>query len=476
MTENQTKKRIAILGAGPSGLFMLKALLENPLPNTTIDIFEKKHDVGPGMPYSIEGANVEHVTNVSDNEIPKIVTSIQEWSKTLDPNTLMKFGIDPNHFNPYRVLPRLFFGAYLKAQFQLLLQKAKELSIEVNVHAGAQVLDVIDHPNHDKTAVEVAEIGTLNYDQVIICIGHYWPKTKEGKIPGYFDSPYPPTKLRTTMDHPVAIRGSSLTAIDAVRTLARHHGVYETKDGKVTYKANDNAKNFRMVMHSRNGLLPAVRFHLEDSHLDNDSLLSDKQLAEHMSINNGFLSLDFIFENDFKEIIKGKHDEFYQQIKDFSLEEFVSYIMNFREKIDPFHLLRAEYIEAEKSIKRKQSIFWKEMLGVLSFALNYPAKYLSAEDMLRLREVLSPLISVVIAYVPQSSCEELLALHDIGILSMVAVGSDAEVQPFDDGGIKYNYTDDDGKKVEKNYQTFIDCIGQPHLSAAQFPFQSLVNT
>ena len=474
MTSDQTKKRIAILGAGPSGLFMFKALLDSGLDNIEIHIFERKQQVGAGMPYSTEGANDEHVTNVSDNEIPLIVTSIQDWAKTLDQHTLDRFRIDPVNFNPYRVLPRLLFGQYLSDQFQLLLKKAKTENIEVHLRTHYEVLDIIDQPNAAEVTVKVSDLGNLTFDHVIICTGHQWPKPHEGKIPGYFDSPYPPTKLQATLNHPIAVRGSSLTAIDAIRTLARYHGKYEKKDGKLIFTTNENADQFRIVMHSRNGLLPAVRFHLEDSHLENDSLLTDLQLAQHMASNNGFLSLDYIFENDFKEIIKGKDDKFYDKIKDFNLEGFVSYIMTFRENVDAFDLLRAEYIEAEKSIKRRQSIFWKEMLGVLSFALNYPAKYLSAEDMLRLKEVLSPLISIVIAYVPQSSCEELLALHDSGVLSIVTVGSESEVEPITTGGIIYQYNDDSGNKVEKFYKTFVDCIGQPHLSPSQFPFQSLI--
>ena len=66
--------------------------------------------------------------------------------------------------------------------------------------------------------------------------------------------------------------------------------------------------------------------------------------------------------------------------------------------------------------------------------MNYPAKYFSAEDMLRLKEVLMPLISLVIAFVPQVSAEELLALNAAGVLELIAVSSDSVVIPSDKGG------------------------------------------
>jgi epoxyqueuosine reductase QueG len=52
-------------------------------------------------------------------------------------------------------------------------------------------------------------------------------------------------------------------------------------------------------------------------------------------------------------------------------------MMSLRENLDAFTLFKAEYAEAEKSIRLEQSVHWKEMLAVLSFAMNYPAKHFS---------------------------------------------------------------------------------------------------
>jgi hypothetical protein len=132
-------------------------------------------------------------------------------------------------------------------------------------------------------------------------------------------------------------------------------------------------------------------------------------------------------------------------------------------------LFKAEYLEAEKSIKRHESVYWKEMLGVLSFAMNYPAKYFSAEDMIRLQKTLMPLISVVIAYVPQSSVLEMLALYEAGVLDIVTVDDKSEVSPKDGGGAIYHYGD--GQAV--HFRTYIDATGQPHLDLEDVPFESL---
>ncbi|MCJ8211575.1 FAD/NAD(P)-binding protein [Mucilaginibacter sp. RS28] len=468
---------IAILGGGPSALFMYKRLVECGHSGLEIHIYEKGDRLGPGMPYSHLGANDEHITNVSGNEIPDLVTPVAEWINTVPKDTLRKYRIDANTFNAYKTLPRLLFGQYLADQFKLLQQQAKKNGIETQVFYNSAVSDIMDDPDLQQVIVTVGDEHTQkSYDRVIVCTGHYWPKTYEDKISGYFDSPYPPAKLKFSADYAIAIRGSSLTAIDAIRTLARQNGSFKKgRNGILKYKLKSESNGFRIVMHSRNGLLPALRFHLDDSHLGKNTVLSAEEVASIRQANDGFLPLDYVFEKNFKEGVRKNDPEFYERIRDLSMEQFVNMVMELRERLDAFKLLAAEFSEAEKSIKRRESIYWKEMLGVLSFAMNYPAKYFSAEDMLRMQRVLMPLIAVVIAYVPQSSAAEMLAMHQAGCLDIVAVGTDSKVEPVGEGGIIFHYTDEDNVQHSNTYRVFVDCIGQPHLSYEELPYPGLFN-
>ncbi|RYY59830.1 MAG: hypothetical protein EOO05_12040, partial [Chitinophagaceae bacterium] len=72
-------RRIALIGGGPAALFFYNTLLNSGRTDYTVDIFERKTVLGIGMPYSNEGAGMEHITNVSGNEIPKLVTGTKEW-------------------------------------------------------------------------------------------------------------------------------------------------------------------------------------------------------------------------------------------------------------------------------------------------------------------------------------------------------------------------------------------------------------
>ncbi|WP_121810335.1 FAD/NAD(P)-binding protein [Mucilaginibacter kameinonensis] len=456
-------QQVAILGGGPSALFIVKRFVARAIPELSITIFEKDDRLGYGMPYGQNGAADEHVTNVSGNEIPELMSDLADWIKKVPKDTLDKYHIDPDNFNDYKVLPRLLFGQYLNEQFNLLLKQARENGIETTVYYKSKVVDVIDEPIKKNVKVLLEDKRKFDFDRVIICTGHLWPVRNEGNVRGWFDSPYPPAKISIKADHAVAIRGSSLTAIDAIRTLGRHNGTFEKIDGKLCFRAD--TPNFKIDMYSRNGLLPAVRFHLEDSHLGKETVLPVDEVKTIRDQNEGFLPLDYVFEKNFKAGILKQDPEFYQQIKDMDMETFVDWIMEQREQADPFELLKQEYAEAEQSIRKRESVYWKEMLAILSFAMNYPAKYFSAEDWLRLQKKLMPLISVVIAFVPQSSAETLLAMHQAGKLDLHAVGEDGSFEPGEDGGVVI-----DGI----HYQTFVDCIGQPHLKYEELPYPSLL--
>ncbi|MBC7509535.1 MAG: FAD/NAD(P)-binding protein, partial [Ferruginibacter sp.] len=157
----EAKTRIAILGGGPGGLFMYKRLIETGRTDIAIDIFEKNEQLGPGMPYSTDGACEEHITNVSANEIPAMVTPLGEWIKTVSPALLARFHIQPEHFNEFKVIPRLLFGMYLAAQFDLLIKKAREKGVLNAIHFSSPVTDIIDHRNSVQVEVAAARLFTF---------------------------------------------------------------------------------------------------------------------------------------------------------------------------------------------------------------------------------------------------------------------------------------------------------------------------
>ena len=300
----EKKFEIGILGGGPAALFMFKSLLEKSFNNIQVTIIERHEKLGAGMPYSTYGSNHEHITNVSDKEIPKLVNSVTEWMESV-PEILGEFGLKEENFHEYKVFPRLLFGEYLSDQFELLLKQAKTKGINTRIIFKQEVTDIEDEPEEGRVNVYSSTGKVLSFDAVVICTGHHWPKKYEDKVPNWFDSPYPPKKLFLQVNYAVAIKGASLTALDAVRTLARANGTFEQgSDGTLAYRLNEASKGFHIMLHSLHGLLPAIRFHLEDSQLQHQDLLTQEELYAIKEKNEGFVPLDLLFENNFKLPLK----------------------------------------------------------------------------------------------------------------------------------------------------------------------------
>lgn len=457
--------KIGIIGGGPAGLLLLKHLLKMTILPEEIYIFEKNERLGVGMPYSKYGSSEEHIANVSANELPELIHSFEEFYQE-------KY---KRSYNENKVLPRLLLGDYLENQFEEYLQIAKQIGVKIITKKNTPVLDII------KTESNQFEIITnsdkeLIVNQVIICTGHVWPKKFEDKIKGWYDSPYPPSKFQGKTNCIVAIRGTSLTAIDAVKTIARLNGKFiKDKNDELTYITNKGSEKFRIHLFSTSGFLPALRFHTEDETFSSDWTMSLETIYEIKKQKNGFVPLDDVFEYSFKEPLRKKDSQFYEEIKHLSIEKFVDKMLEIRKDVDSFDLFKAEYKEAQKSIRNKQSITWKETIYAFSYAMNYPAKHFSAEDMLRLQKVLMPLISVIIAALPQSSYHELMALHDAGLIELIQVDKESTVKPNGNSGAIYSYLSVDGKNCNEYYDIFIDAIGQQKMNWTDFPFEGLRN-
>ena len=472
LMENIDSKTIALIGGGAAALLMMKTMMDHKLRPGSIYIFEKNDRLGVGMPYGKGGSSIEHVANVSANELPKFSCSFEDYLASQPTSEFPDFSSD--NFNAYKVIPRLLLGNYMEFQFELYIKMAKENGIKVVVRKNCHVKDIIPMIKDRKFKIVTAPQKDIIADQVVLCTGHYWPKKHEEAVAGWFDSPYPPSKFTGQTNFPIAIRGTSLTAVDAVKTLSRLNGQYEVqKDGQLKYSLNTDSENFRIDMFSTGGFLPALRFHSEDEAYSDDWMMSLQEIYDYKEKHNGFVDLDHVFEVNFKLPLKKKDPDFYFQIKGLSIEEFVDKMMGIRKELDSFQLFKAEYNEAERSIRRHQSISWKETLTAFSYSMNYPAKHFSAEDMLRLRKTLLPLISIIIAALPQSSYQEIIALYDAGIIDLVQVDKESYVEPHPESGGVYHYRSTEKERQQRHYRLFVDAIGQKPLELSDLPFEGL---
>ena len=250
--------RIAIVGGGPAGLLAFKRLLESShglraYGDLSVTIIESGDRLGCGMPYGPQGARLEHVTNVSGDELPSFVQSLSEWVAQQPRAKLAQYlpQIDPDGFHDKQVVPRLLFGWYLSDQFDLYINQARELGIAVDIIKQGNVEDIDIDVDQGTVSLSLKQNGSssrIQVDRVIVCTGHSWSQSREKNVPGYFDSPYPPDKIALRTDHTVHLRGSSLTAMDALRTLMRCNGRF-VDDEHTKYEVDPESPNFKIVMH-----------------------------------------------------------------------------------------------------------------------------------------------------------------------------------------------------------------------------------
>ena len=309
MSNKLSSRRIALIGGGPTSLYVLQKLILSGRRDISVTIFERTERLGAGMPYSELGADPEHVTNISWKELPGWGKELKSWLKSRKVSQASGYG-------PQEVMPRLLLGGFMEQLFTRCLDSARQLfSIQVKLRTA--VCDIVAQPSGFEV---VTPRDSYHFDALFICTGHVWPADDLPK--SFYRSPYPPGKLAGRRNHPVALRGSSLTAIDALRSLASRHGEFFRENDRLRYRLAPDCPEFRLVMHSRSGCLPCPRFYFKDEMGETD-LIDWASWAALQEQNSGFLPLDEIYASGFKKLLKDMGSSVFPKIENKSLEEFV---------------------------------------------------------------------------------------------------------------------------------------------------------
>lgn len=479
-------KDIVIIGGGMTATYLLQHFVEQGATDCRITIIEKDKRAGVGMPYDRRWVDDQHLANLSSDEIANTRDHpLHEWLAEQDDDRLNGYGIAKDSLTKpdagSLIFPRVVLGDYFEEdRFNRFVEEANKKGIEVRVLRQTEVTDMKDEAERNKVAVTFKNdqgTTTEEFDQAVIATGHRWPSRKENQAQGYFASPWPASKLRRIENQTVGILGSSLTAVDTVLTLARQHGYFSPKPGGgQVYTSNAGMDKFKMIMHSRRGRLPYLRFDFEFKEFDQYRYVSRREIERR--IEQDTLTLDFFFDA-FKTALNKKDSATYDEIKDMNLEQFVAHMDNKRSGKKPFNWFKEEYATVQRSFEKQEPIFWREVLLDVVYTMNFYAKHLSAEDMIRYKQELLPFLSDVVAFLPQQSAEQLTALHDAGKLDLVALGLPYSITRSEgQQGASIRFL---GKKTRPDidYPVFVEALGQQPMRANadrfSFPFKSLVD-
>lgn len=463
-------RSIAFVGAGPTTIYTLQALLDQSPPPFALTIFEEQPTAGRGTPYRPGWNDPAMLSNIASIEIPAIETTLIDWLRAQPLSRLVALGIDPDQIGERTFYPRLALGDFFADQFQALLDRAKARGIMVDVRTRCRVVDAISEPEAMVLRIR-ARAGTISearFDHVVLATGHQWPEDPQVR-PGYYLSPWPASALAAIAPTSVGIRGTSLSAIDAAVALAVSHGVFADDAGAgLRYEPAPGTEAFHMTMMSRKGLLPEADFFVP---LPYEPLSICTPEAMDALIAADGLLLDPAFALFKQELIDADPDYAARTgLAGLELEDFCETYFAARADTDPFVWAEANLAEARHNYETEQVVAWRYAILRMHEVLALIVPHLDAEEYRRFARHFKPVFVDDYATVPHQSIERLLALRQAGKLDVLAIGDDYRIDSHRPEGGAIVIAEGE----RHAFPVFIEATGQRPLQAKSFPFPSLL--
>jgi uncharacterized NAD(P)/FAD-binding protein YdhS len=472
---------IAIVGAGPSTLYILKHLLHQKQHTLNITIFEQGKSPGCGMPYSAEWTDKNHLANIASQEIPKLPNSFHIWLEDFY-KTQPNIGAINHRKSKINAVPsRIILGKYFENQFDCICKELRKKGNYISLQTNHKVCDIRKISNENFLIEYLSVKGqrrVFQSNKVVIATGHIWP-VDDANVGKYsiYRSPWPISKFDEVKGDRICIIGSSLSAIDVCLSIAHKKGLFvRDYNGLLIYKLKREHCNFALTMISRRGILPSQRFYFEYPRIKLHQYISKNKIRNMIRDNNNTLCLDHIFEVSFANILKHKSPELYELTKGKSLELFVKCIYDDLLREKPFDVFLKNYETYFYSEQHRIPISWKEILDDFAYTVSFYARYLSLKDRIRFSRTLMPLLSYVVAFVPHVSCEALIALHRAGCI-FIEQGNYSDAYTISDNGIQI-HLNNEGNTIghQRTFDVVVDCRGQKAIEFDDFPFKGLVES
>ena len=130
-------KKIAIVGAGPTGIYTLFSLLQQQTP-LSISIFEQADEAGVGMPYSDEENSKMMLANIASIEIPPIYCTYLEWLQKQEASHLQRYGVKKETLHESKNLQWLFMN---HARLPICkLQMLASCSLQIRIYPARRLI------------------------------------------------------------------------------------------------------------------------------------------------------------------------------------------------------------------------------------------------------------------------------------------------------------------------------------------------
>lgn len=464
-------KTVAFVGGGPTTIYTLHALVEEAVHPFAVTVFEEQGALGRGTPYRPGWNDPAMLSNIASIEIPPLEQTLVEWLREQPDAILAGLGVAREKIGERTFYPRLVLGEFFHSQSSKLLERAKRQGIEITVRTRCRVLDVVNQPSGMLLTVRPAK-GTVfqeRFDHVVLATGHQWPATPEIR-PGYFLSPWPASNLAKIPPCNVGIRGTSLTAIDAMVALAGANGEFaDTDEGGLEYEPAPGTEAFHITMMSRKGLLPEADFYAPIPYVPL-KVCTEEAIDALIADEDGDL-LDRAFAL-FKEELAAADPQYAAAIglQSVDLAEFHDRYFAPRANSDAFEWAAKNLEEAQANYANKVTVPWRYAILRMHEVIERLVPYFEAQDYERFSRYFKPVFVDDYATVPHKSIKRMLALHAAGKLDILAIGDQYRIDSYrPEGGAAVEY-----EGQVRVFEVFIEAMGQKALPAKDFPFPSLI--
>jgi len=464
------QRSIAFVGAGPTTLYTLSALLKEDTGPLRISVFEEQDDAGLGGPYRPGWNDPAMLANIASAEIPALAEPLLVWLQSRPPAELQKLRVDPQALDDRTFIPRVALGRYFRAQFEALISYGRRKGVDIDVRTRCRVIDVAVAAEGVVLTITPRRgmIENLIFDRVVLATGHQWPAEQEVR-PGYFLSPWPASALSRIPPVSVGIRGSSLTAVDAAVALAGAHGEFVRTAAGLIYSPHANSEGFTITMMSRKGVLPEADFYFPLPHTP--LAICSEAAIEGLILSGRPDLLDAAFDLFRQELIQVDPD--YAEatgIRTATLEEFGERYFAGRAASDPFDWAAENLFEARYNHQARVVVPWRYAILRMHESMAAIVPHLDGADFDSFNRHLKPVFVDTYGAVPHESIERMLALHRAGRLRVMPLRDDYLIDTHrSERGVLVSRRGDD-----LHFPVFIEATGQRSMTALQFPFLSLL--
>ena len=457
-------KKIAIVGAGPTGVYTLFSLLQSATP-LSIVIYEQAAEAGVGMPYNDDDNSRMMLANIASIEIPPIAATYLEWLQGHDETMLRRYGVDKAALHDRQFLPRILLGKYFRDQFLALVERAGEQGCHLEVNELSEVTDLEPTAEGVRLWVNDEPVPAL-FDLAVIATGHVWPDEEEATRT-YFPSPWSGLIQAEIPACRVGIMGTSLSGIDAAMAVAARHGHFvEIADGDLRFDLDAGSKGLSITLMSRSGILPEADFYCP---LPYEPLQVATESAIEREIEAGPDGLlDRVFALVASEISLA--DPAWSErvgIETLDADSFADAYFADRQRYDPFRWAQYNLREVERNKRDRRTVAWRYAILRLHEAVQDIVPHLCEKDRERFDAGLCKVFVDNYAAIPSESIRRLLALREAELIRILELGPDYDMTVSDPGTI----VTVDG--TAHRFDLFIDARGQKPLKTRDLPFPRL---